>query len=88
MLNYIYTNIGGKPMAEIKYEVTERLGALSEPVNGYAKELNMVSWNDHTPVFDLRPWNTAHDRMSKGVTFNKAEAKALRDILNGLNLDD
>lgn len=75
-------------MAEIKYEVTEKLGALSEPVNGYAKELNMISWNDHAPVFDLRPWNLAHDRMSKGITFNKAEAKALRDILNSLNLED
>lgn len=34
-------------MAEIKYEITEELGVLSENAKGWTKELNMVSWNGH-----------------------------------------
>ena len=40
-------------MAEIKYEITEEIGILSER-SGWTKELNMVSWNDRDPKFDIR----------------------------------
>ena len=33
-------------MAEIKYEVVEHIGVLSESAKGWKKELNRVSWND------------------------------------------
>ncbi len=74
-------------MAEIKYEVTKTLGALAEPVNGYAKELNLVSWNDRPAVYDIRPWNESHERMGKGITLNKEEIKALKELLNKIELD-
>jgi hypothetical protein len=41
-------------MAEIKYEITEELAVLSESSRGWTKELNMVSWNDREPKFDIR----------------------------------
>lgn len=76
-------------MAEIKYEITEELGAISEEdARGWAKELNLVSWNDRDPKFDLREWSPDRSRMSKGITLSFDEAKALRDLLNKYDFDE
>lgn len=73
-------------MAEIKYEITEELVVLSESAKGWSKELNMVSWNDREPKFDIREWSPEHERMGKGVTLNKEEMKKIKDILNKIDL--
>jgi hypothetical protein len=73
-------------MAEIKYEITEELAVLSESAKGWTKELNMVSWNDREPKFDIREWSPEHERMGKGVTLNKEEMKKIKDILNKIDL--
>ncbi len=38
-------------------------------------------------MYDLRSWAPDREKMSKGATISVAEAKALRDILNKLDLD-
>ena len=68
-------------MADIKYEITKELGVLSESTKGWTKELNMVSWNDREPKFDLREWAPEREKMGKGITLNEAEAKALYGLL-------
>lgn len=68
-------------MAELKYEITEKLGVLSESSNGWTKELNLVSWNDREPVYDIRTWSPDHERMGKGVTLAPDEMKMLKDLL-------
>lgn len=73
-------------MAEIKYEITEELAVLSESARGWTKELNMVSWNDREPKLDIREWSPEHERMGKGVTLSKEEARLIRDILNKMDL--
>lgn len=73
-------------MAEIKYEITDELAVLSESARGWTKEVNMVSWNDRDPKVDIREWSPEHERMGKGVTISKEEAKILRDALNKLDL--
>lgn len=73
-------------MADIKYEITEELAVLSESARGWTKEINMVSWNDRDPKFDIREWAPEHERMGKGVTLNNEEARILRDILNKMDL--
>ena len=73
-------------MAELKYEITEKLGELGETGNGWKKELNMVSWNEREPVFDIRTWNEGHDRMGKGITFTRDESKTLKDLRNELDV--
>ena len=73
-------------MAEFKYEVTETLGVLSETGNGWFKEINLVSWNDRAPVYDLRTWTADHERMGKGITLTKDELVKLREVLNALDL--
>ena len=43
-------------MAELKYEIVEHIGVLSENARGWRKELNLVSWNDREPKYDIRDW--------------------------------
>lgn len=74
-------------MPEIKYEVVDKIGVINAGTNGWNKELNLISWNEREPVYDIRTWSSEHDKMGKGVTITAEEAKALRDMLNSLNLD-
>ena len=75
-------------MAKFKYQVTKVIGTLSETGNGWSKELNLVSWNDRAPVYDLRTWTADHERMGKGITMTKEEIVNLREILNSIDVDD
>ena len=74
-------------MPEIKYEVIDNVGVISDGTNGWNKELNLISWNEREPVYDIRTWSPDRSKMGKGVTISKEEAKTLRDLLNSLNLD-
>ena len=73
-------------MAEIKFEIKENIGVLSESAKGWSKELNLVSWNDKEPKYDLREWDPAHEKMGKGITLSVEESKKLKDILNEMDL--
>jgi len=73
-------------VAEIKYEIKETLGSLSEPSKMWKKELNLIGWNDKEAKYDIRDWSPEHEKMGKGVTLNSDELKLLKDILNKLEL--
>ncbi|MGI6318327.1 MAG: YdbC family protein [Dethiobacteria bacterium] len=73
-------------MADVKYEIKETVGTLSESSKGWSKELNLISWNGREPKYDLRDWAPDHTKMGKGVTLSVEELKKLRDLLNGLEL--
>ena len=73
-------------MSEIKYEIMKKIGVLSTAASGWAKELNLVSWNDRDPKYDLRDWSADGSKMGKGVTLSKEELLALRELLNSLEL--
>lgn len=66
----------------VKYEIIEQLGVLSESEKGWKKELNLISWNDREPKYDLRDWSENHEKMGKGITLSKEEASRLKEILN------
>lgn len=68
-------------MADIKYEIVEELGVLSENARGWRKELNLVSWNGAQPKYDLRDWAPEHEKMGKGVTLTLDEVKELKALL-------
>lgn len=72
-------------MAELKYEITQEITVISESSRGWTKELNLVSWNEREPKYDIREWSPEHDKMGKGITFTKEEMKKLRDALNDLD---
>lgn len=70
-------------MNQINYEIKEHIGIISENKNGWTKELNLVSWNDNDPKYDIRDWNPTHDKMSRGITLTEEEACELSIILSG-----
>ena len=73
-------------MSEIKYEIIKKIGVLSTSASGWAKELNLISWNDREPKYDLRDWSADHEKMGKGVTLSKEEMSALKELLNTIEL--
>ena len=73
-------------MSEIKYEILKTIGILSTSASGWAKELNLISWNDRDPKYDLRDWSADHSKMGKGVTLTKEELSALKELLNSIEL--
>ena len=73
-------------MAEFKYEITERIAVLSTNAKGWERQLNMISWNDHEPKYDIRDWSPDGTKMSKGISMTRDEIAVLKDILNELEL--
>jgi hypothetical protein len=73
-------------MPEIKFEVIKKIGVVSTSASGWAKELNLISWNDRDPKYDIREWSPDGERMGKGVTLSKEELVALKELLNKIEL--
>jgi len=73
-------------MADIKYEIKEQFGKISESSKGWTKELSLISWNDREPKYDIREWAPGHEKMSKGVTLTKDELKELKKILDEMDI--
>jgi hypothetical protein len=73
-------------MPDIKYEITKSIGVLSENAKGWVKEINLVSWNDRAPKYDIREWSPEHDKMGKGVTLSREELLELKNILNSIDI--
>ena len=71
-------------MADIKYDIIKEIGVLSENSKGWTKELNLISWNDGDPKYDIRDWAPEHEKMGKGTTMNKEEVMKLKEILNSI----
>ena len=69
-------------MADIKFEIKQEIGVLSENVKGWSKELNLISWNGAAAKYDLRDWAPDHEKMGKGVTLTESEALKLKELLN------
>ncbi len=69
-------------MAEIVYEIVEKIAVLSESSKGWTKELNLISWNDRDPKYDIREWSPDHEKMGKGVTLSNEEAAILKKALD------
>lgn len=73
-------------MADIKFEIVQKIGILSTSSKGWAKELNLVSWNDRPPKYDIREWAPDGETMGKGVTLTKEELATLKVLLNKMEL--
>lgn len=73
-------------MADIKFEIIEQLGVLSEGTKGWKKELNLISWGERDAKYDLRDWDENHEKMTKGLTLTSEEIIKLRDILNRIDI--
>jgi hypothetical protein len=73
-------------MPDIKFEIVNTVGVLSESSKGWTKELNLISWNGREPKYDLRDWDPNHEKMGKGVTLTEEELKGLKQLLLEMEL--
>lgn len=75
---------------EFKYEIKQHFGVVAEEKSYRTLELNLVSFNDAEPKYDLRRWvnKDGEKTMGKGVTMTGEQIRALRDLLNSLPLED
>ena len=73
-------------MKEIQYEMVKKIAVLSMSDSGYAKEINLISWNGNEPKYDIRSFSPNHEKCGKGITLTADEAaallKALQEELN------
>ena len=75
------------PTEEILFDIREHIGVLRKSNNGWTRELNVVSWNGSAPKFDIREWDPRHEKMTKGISFTKAEATELCKWLTARNME-
>lgn len=73
-------------MAGIKYDIVKEIGVISENSSGWTKEINLISWNDRAPKYDVRDWAPGHEKMGKGVTLSVDELRELKRILNEMDI--
>ena len=69
-------------MNEIKFEIVEHIGVLSETAKGWKTELNIVSWDGRDPKYDLRSWSENHEKMGKGITLSAKDVKSLTALFD------
>jgi hypothetical protein len=73
-------------MSDINFEIIKKIGTLSKSNKGWEKQLNLISWNECEPKYDLRDWSPDGKKMSKGITLSKEELSALKDLLNEITI--
>ena len=67
---------------EVTFEITEHIGVIAEHPTGWTKELNRVDWNHKgNPKYDIRDWSPDDEKMGKGITLTKEEARNLLGLL-------
>ena len=69
---------------EIKYDVIEECGILSEHKNGNVIKLRYLSWNDQEPKYDIRLWKMdeeGNEVCGKGISLTGDELEALGKII-------
>ena len=71
---------------DFSFEITEKVGLISESKGGWTLELNKVSWGGRPAKYDLRSWAPDHQKMGKGVTLSEEELKQLAQVISGLGL--
>ena len=73
-------------MSEFKYEIIKELGIISERKGGWSKQLNLISWNDAEPKYDIPDWAPNREKMGKGISLSASELQTLTDMLNEIEL--
>jgi len=65
----------------IRFKIIDTIAVLSKNDRGWQKELNIISWNDAEPKYDIRSWKDDHSRVGKGVTLFEDEMVVLADAI-------
>lgn len=71
-------------MPNVTYEIKEEIAVISESPKGWRKEINLISWNDGEPKYDIRDWAPEREKMGKGLTFTHEELLKLAEVIGEL----
>lgn len=52
-------------MSNFQYEITKHIDTISESPKGWTKELNLISWNNREPKYDIRDWAPEHEKWGR-----------------------
>ena len=72
------------PKNNVKCEVVEKCGVVSERANGEKLEVRYISWNGKPPKYDIRPWRVDDDgneTCGKGLTLTGEELEKLGNLI-------
>ena len=67
---------------DIKFEIINELGVISEGNKGWRKELNRITWNGGEPKYDIRDWAAKNEKMGKGITLTEQELRKLKELID------
>ena len=70
------------------YRICKAICKLSQPNNGYTKELNIVSWNNRESIYDIRTWNADYTKYGDGVTLTVKQFIELKRLLDDTSISD
>jgi hypothetical protein len=56
------------------YEIKDFIISVNNGNSEWNLELNLISWNNREPKYDIRKWSPDHEKMSKGISFDEDEA--------------
>ena len=69
----VYTQGQPDPRDEISFKIVEHLGVLRSSAAGWTRELNIVSWCERPPKYDIREWTPDHKKSTRGITLTDYE---------------
>ncbi len=71
-----------KEKSEVKFEIANELGVISERDKGWRLEFNQVIWNGRDPKYDIRTWGPNREKMGKGITLTEDELRKLKELID------
>ena len=60
-------------MDNISVDIKENYLSVHSDSDGWNLEINLVSWNNREPKYDIRKWNEDHSKSGKGLTLSEDE---------------
>ena len=71
---------------QFKFEIVKNIAVLSTERSGWTKEINLVSFNDAPPKYDIRSWAPDHEKMGKGISLSREEMQTMLDALADIEI--
>ena len=67
-----------------KYEIVDILGCISEESisEKLKKSFMVVSWNGHSPTYEIRRWNNETETLGKGISLSEDELRRLKKLID------
>ncbi len=71
---------------DFSFSIEKEFGVISTSKAGWQTKLALVSWAGRDAKYDIRSWSPDSAKMSKGISLTKDELKALKELLNSIDL--